>query len=157
MKTLPNNNYLICKLQTNTTQILHRIRLKPCPTKDRLPDIQVQFKEFQPDDEVEILHDDLYALAWQSGFEHFVTPPELNSSDESAIFPTDKEDNPEYVAQDANSDILSEDQPDEQEIQSEPTQTQNLVPPGKENITFVATPLQIGKEIMLITILWSST
>ena len=29
VKTLPNNNYLIRKLQTNKTQILHRIRLKP--------------------------------------------------------------------------------------------------------------------------------
>ena len=29
VKTLPNNNYLIRKLQTNLTQILHRIRLRP--------------------------------------------------------------------------------------------------------------------------------
>ena len=42
VKTLPNNKYLIRKLQTNKTQSLHRIRMKPCPTKDRLPDIQVQ-------------------------------------------------------------------------------------------------------------------
>ena len=35
VKTLPNNNYLIRKLQTNKTQILHRIRLKPCPTKNQ--------------------------------------------------------------------------------------------------------------------------
>ena len=76
VKTLPNNNYLIRKLQTNKTQILHRIRLKPCPTKNRLPDIQVQTKDSQPDNEVEILHDDLYALAWQSGFEHFMMTPE---------------------------------------------------------------------------------
>ena len=57
VKTLPNNTYPIRKLQANKTQILHRIRLKPCPTKDRLPDIQVQTKDFQPDNEVEILHD----------------------------------------------------------------------------------------------------
>ena len=85
VKTLPNNNYLIRKSQTNKTQILHRIRLKPCPTKDRLQDIQVQTKDFQPDNEVEILHDDLYALAWQSGFEHFRMTPERNANNEPTI------------------------------------------------------------------------
>ena len=90
VKTLPNNNYLIRKLQTNKTQILHRIRLKPCPTRNRLPDIQVQTKDFQPDNGVEILHDDLYALAWQSGFEHFMMTPEHALNNEPTITPRRK-------------------------------------------------------------------
>ena len=47
---------------------------KPYPTKNRLPDFQVQSKYIPPDNEVEFLHNDLYALAWQSGSEHFNTP-----------------------------------------------------------------------------------
>ena len=37
VKVLPNNNYLIRKLQTNYTQILHRILLKSCSTDKPLP------------------------------------------------------------------------------------------------------------------------
>ena len=33
---------------------------------------KVQAEDIQPDNEVEALSDNLYALAWQSGFEHFV-------------------------------------------------------------------------------------
>ena len=120
VKTLPNNNYLIRKLQTNKTQILHRIRLKPCPTKGRLPDIQVQTKDFQPDNEVEILHDDLYALAWQSGFEHFVMTPEHNTHSEPTIISTDTEDNLQNSTQDADPDALPENHPDQPETQPEP-------------------------------------
>ena len=120
VKTLPNKNYLIRKLQTNKTQILHRIRLKPCPTKDRLPDIQVQTKDFQQYNDVEILHDDLYALAWQSGFEHFVMTPEHNTNNEPTIISTDSEDNLQNVTQDADPDAFPENQPDQQETQPEP-------------------------------------
>ena len=120
VKTLPNNNYLIRKLQTNKTQILHRIRLKPCPTKGRLPDIQVQTKDFQPDNEVEILHDDLYALAWQSGFEHFVMTPEHNTHSEPTIISTDTEDNLQNSTQDTDPDALPENHPDQPENQPEP-------------------------------------
>ena len=120
VKTLPNNNYLIRKLQTNKTQILHRIRLKPCRTKGRLPDIQVQTKDFQPDNEVEILHDDLYALAWQSGFEHFVMTPEHNTHSEPTIISTDTEDTLQNSTQDADPDALPENHPDQPETQPAP-------------------------------------
>ena len=154
VKTLPNNNYLIRKLQTNKTQILHRIRLKPCPTKGRLPDIQVQTKDFQPDNEVEILHDDLYALAWQSGFEHFVMTPEHNTHSEPTIISTDTEDNLQNSTQDADPDALPENHPDQPENQPEPGPNPEPSSPGKENTTFVATHLQIGKEITLTTTQW---
>ena len=136
VKTLPNNNYLVRKLQTNKTQILHRIRLKPCPTKNRLPDIQVQTKDFQPDDEVEILHDDLYALAWQSGFEHFVMTHNHDSNNESAINPTDSHDVLENITQDDTHDILTEPQPEQQESQPEPNPNPEPSSPrkGKYNL-----------------------
>ena len=65
VKTLPNNNYLVRKLQTNLTQIPHRIRLRPFKSTHKLPDISTPLKDFQQDNEVIIQHDDLYALAWQ--------------------------------------------------------------------------------------------
>ena len=65
VKALPNNNYLIRKLQTNLTQILHRIRLRPFASSHKLPDISVSPKDFQQETEVIIQHDDLFAMAWQ--------------------------------------------------------------------------------------------
>ena len=154
VKTLPNNNYLIRKLQTNKTQILHRIRLKPCPTKGRLPDIQVQTKDFQPDNEVEILHDDLYALAWQSGFEHFVMTPEHNTHSESTIISTDTEDNLQNSTQDADPDALPENHPDQPETQPEPGPNPEPSSPRKGKYNLRSNPFQIGKEITLTTTQW---
>ena len=65
VKTLPNNNYLVRKLHTNLTQILHRIRLRPFKSTHKLSDIATPLKDFQHDNEVIIQHHDLYALAWQ--------------------------------------------------------------------------------------------
>ena len=68
-KVLPNNKYLVRKNGTNKTQILHRMRLRqftPCQTK---PDIPVTPREWQPDPEVIVKHDDLYARAWECDYE----------------------------------------------------------------------------------------
>ena len=93
VKTLPNNNYLIRKLQTKFTQILHRIRLKPCPTDKPLPDKPVLPKEFIPDKEVDVFHDDLYAQAWQSNSEDFTPTPNTPLQKEPTVtFPDPPED-----------------------------------------------------------------
>ena len=73
VKPLLNNNYLIQKIQTNYTQILHRIRLKPCPTDKSLADKPVLPKDYIPDNEVDVFHDGLYAQARQSNSEEFTT------------------------------------------------------------------------------------
>ena len=70
-----NNNYLIRKLQTKSTQILHRIRLKACPTDKPLPDKPVLRKDYLPDKEVDVFHDDLYVQAWQSDSKDFTPIP----------------------------------------------------------------------------------
>ena len=75
VKTVPNNNYLIRKFQTNVTQILHRIRLRPFTSPHKLPDIPTLSKDFQQDNEVVIQHDDLYALAWQELYQEDPTHP----------------------------------------------------------------------------------
>ena len=73
-KTLPKNNYLIRKLRTNLTQILHRIRLRPFTSSHKLPDFSIPPKGFQQDSEVAIQHADLYAIAWQENYQPPMTP-----------------------------------------------------------------------------------
>ena len=68
-KVLPNNNYLVRKIGTNKTQILHRMRLRQFTSRQLLSDIPVTQREWQPDPEVVITHDDLYARAWECEYE----------------------------------------------------------------------------------------
>ena len=66
-KVLPNQNYIVRKINTNKTQILHRIRLRKfvpnTPIEDSYSDTQLQ-----PDNEIIIPQDDLYSLAWEIDF-----------------------------------------------------------------------------------------
>ena len=86
--------------------------------------------------------------------------PERNANSEPTIISTDSEDNLQNVAQDAFPEnqpdqLETQPEPDQQETQPEPDRNPEPSSPGKENTTFVATPLQIGKEIMLSTTQWS--
>ena len=68
-KALPNNNYLVRKIGTDKTQVLHRMRMRQF-TPHQLPtDIRVNPHEYKPDPEVSINHDDLYARAWEYHYE----------------------------------------------------------------------------------------
>ena len=62
-KVLPNNDYLVCKTGTNKTQTLHRMRLRQFTPRQLLSNIPVAQREWQPDPEVVITHDDFYARA----------------------------------------------------------------------------------------------
>ena len=64
-KVLPNNNYVVRKIGTNKTQILHGMRLRQFPPRQPIPDTPFTPREWQPDPEVIIKHDDLYARAWE--------------------------------------------------------------------------------------------
>ena len=66
-KILPNENYIIRRLNTNKTQILHRISLKKFIPNQPLED---NFREqrLQPDDEIIIPQDDLYVITWETNF-----------------------------------------------------------------------------------------
>ena len=68
-KVLPNNNYLVRKIGTDKTQILHRMRLRQFTPRQPLSDIPVTQREWQPDPEVVITHDDLYARAWECEYD----------------------------------------------------------------------------------------
>ena len=68
-KVLPNENYVIRRLNTKKTQILHlhRIRLKKfVPNKP----LEGNFREerLQPGEETVIPQDDLYTLTWETNF-----------------------------------------------------------------------------------------
>ena len=58
-KVLPNNNFLVRKIGTNKTQILHRMRLRQFTPHQPIPDTPVTPRKWQLDPEVIIKHDDL--------------------------------------------------------------------------------------------------
>ena len=58
-KVLPNKIYLVRKIGSNNTQILHRMRLRQFTPSQPIPDIPITPREWQLDPEVVIKHDDL--------------------------------------------------------------------------------------------------
>ena len=66
-QVLPNENYIVRKLNSNKTQILHRIRLRKyepnVPLRDERPE-----GNLQPDEEIIIPQDDLYVITWETNF-----------------------------------------------------------------------------------------
>ena len=67
-KVLPNNNYIIRRLGTKETQLLHRIRLRKFNPQAPLADIFVRESDWQKDDQKAIPNDDLYAQSWNTNF-----------------------------------------------------------------------------------------
>ena len=66
-KVLPNNNYIVPKLNTNKTQILHRIRLRKF-NPEQPPEDNYQEARWQIDDNIVVSQDDLYTIAWEAEF-----------------------------------------------------------------------------------------
>ena len=56
---------MVRKIGTNNTQILHRMRVRQFTPHQPLLDIQVTQREWQPNPEVVLTHDDFYARAWE--------------------------------------------------------------------------------------------
>ena len=75
----PNKYYTVKKLNSNKTQILHRIRLRKFEPNTVLQDIRPE-GNLQPDDEIIIPQDDLYVLTWETNFGEF-----HNSTEEVTI------------------------------------------------------------------------
>ena len=65
-QVLPNENYFVRKLNSNKTQILHRIRLRKyepnVPLRDERPEGNLQL------DEEIVPQDDLYVITWETNF-----------------------------------------------------------------------------------------
>ena len=94
-KVLPNSNIVVRKIGTNKTQILHRMRLLHFMPRQTIPHTPVTPREWQPDPEIIIKHDDLYARAWECEYDkpifdsdrdNFVPPisPEVTVQSEQA-------------------------------------------------------------------------
>ena len=66
-KVLANNNYIVRKLNTNKTQILHRIRLRKY-NPEKPPEDNYQEAQWQIDDNIVVPQDDLYTIAWEADF-----------------------------------------------------------------------------------------
>ena len=76
---LPNNGYLVSKIGTNETQVLHRMRLRQFAPHQPIPDIQIIPCEWKPDTEVIIKYDDLYARAWECEYEKAIFDSDYNN------------------------------------------------------------------------------
>ena len=66
-KFLPNNFYIVRKLNTNKTQTLHRIRLRNY-NPEKPPEDSYQETQLQVDDNIVVPQDDLYTIAWEEEF-----------------------------------------------------------------------------------------
>ena len=66
-KVLPNNNYFVRKLNTNRTQILHRICLRKY-NPEKPPEDNYSKAQWQTDDNIVVPQDDLYTIAWEAEF-----------------------------------------------------------------------------------------
>ena len=66
-QVLPNENYIVRKLNSNKTQILHRIRLRKYEPNVLLRDERPE-GNLLPDEEIIIPQDDLYVITWETNF-----------------------------------------------------------------------------------------
>ena len=81
---LPNNNYLVRKIGTNKTQVLRVMRMRQFTSRQLLLDKRNISKEWNPDPEVSIKHDDLNSSAWECEDES----PVFDAENKLAIPPT---------------------------------------------------------------------
>ena len=132
-KVLPNNNYVVRKIGTNTTQSLHRMRIRQFISRQPIPDIPITPREWQPDPKAVITHDDLSARAWECEYDEPIfdsdynnlaipSPPEITIQSEQAADETRNtpgiipENSPEMIPQPDGSfdgrDVDHDTQPD---------------------------------------------
>ena len=83
-KALPNNNYILRKLNTNKTQILHRIRLRKY-NPEKPPKDNHQETRWQVDDNIVVPQDDLYAFAWEAEIGRHLFDIPIRYTDPNAI------------------------------------------------------------------------
>ena len=86
-KALTNNNYLVRKIGTNKTQLLHRMRMRQFTPRQPPADIIGKPQESKPDPEASLYHDDLYARAWEYDFEQ----PIFDAENDNAVKPNQRE------------------------------------------------------------------
>ena len=88
-QVLPNNIYLIRKIGTNKTQVLHRMRVRRFSPRQPPADIRITPQEYKPDPDVKLKHDDLYGRAWKYDYE-----PPIFDTDNNNATPVNTHENP---------------------------------------------------------------
>ena len=73
-KVLPNENYILRKINSNKTQTLHRIQLRKYTPNTILQDNRPE-KYLQADNEFFIPQADLYIVSWETHFDNFIFLP----------------------------------------------------------------------------------
>ena len=79
-KVLPNNSYLVRKIGTNKTHVLHWMRLRQFTARESPAEIRVKPQEYKHDPEVSLNHDDLYARAWEHDYEQPIFDAQNNNA-----------------------------------------------------------------------------
>ena len=96
-KVLPNNNYIVRKLNTNKTQILHRIHLRKY-NPEKPPEDNHQETQWQVDDNIVVPQDDLYTIAWEAEFGgHLFDFPIINTDPNAIDFDDSHTQGPDTV------------------------------------------------------------
>ena len=104
-KVLPNENYIVRRINTNKTQILHRIRLKKFVPNQPLED-NFREQQLQTDEEIVIPQDDLYVITWETDFgEQLVTRG-------NETIPTSMPNGERLNVPEANTNDVAENEPD---------------------------------------------
>ena len=68
-KVLPNDYYLVRKIGTNKTQVLHRMRMRQFTARQPPADITVKPQDYKSEPETSLHHDDIYARAWEYDYD----------------------------------------------------------------------------------------
>ena len=90
-KVLPNENYIVRKLTSNKTQILHRIRLRKLTPNTEIRDVRPE-GNLQADDEIIIPQDDLYNISWETELEDFPLNSETRPAPDNSSMNSDQQD-----------------------------------------------------------------
>ena len=83
-KVPPNNIYIVLKLNTNKTRILHRIRLRKY-NPEKPPEDNYREARWQIDDNIVVPQDDQYTIAWQAEFGGHIFDIPIIYTDANAI------------------------------------------------------------------------
>ena len=87
MRKYCQTHYLVRKIGTNKTQILHRMRLRQFTPRQTIPYIPVTPRDWQPDPEAIIKDDDSYAKAWECEYDK----PIFDSDRDNMVIPNSPE------------------------------------------------------------------
>ena len=90
-RTHARENFILRKLNSNKTQILHRIRLRKYTPNDTLQDNRPE-GNLQADDKIIIPQDDLYIISWETAFDDFPTFDASKSKSDEYLDDSDQQD-----------------------------------------------------------------